>query len=240
MRGDALRALRERMCDAKLPEEVERRLNELEAMLPPGRVVVCRPSANVDALPGVYGAGPHVSFAHRPDRGSLERTVKQVWASLWSLGAFEERELLRIDHLSAAMGVTVQVSRDDERVSGFAAWKAIYSPSWPGFYVRAQLGEALVASPDPRAAPDELLISAIGPRGEYETEYLRRSSLTFAGAAIMSRADIGELVVVMEKLQQHWRRLCRAEADPTFGVEVAFRVDSGGKLGVKQVRPVTR
>ena len=100
-----------------------------------------------------------------------------MWATLWNFRAFEEREFYRIDHLAAAMGVLVHPNFDDEVANGVAVTKNTFDPNWPGFYVNAQVGESLVTNPDPNATPDELLVSAIGPNGEYETQYIRHSTL---------------------------------------------------------------
>jgi phosphoenolpyruvate synthase/pyruvate phosphate dikinase len=160
-----------------------------------------------------------------------------VWASLWNLGAFDEREFHRIDHQAAAMGVLVHPNFDDEAANGVAVTKNPFDPNWDGFYVNVQVGESLVTNPDADATPDELLISAIGPNEEYETQYIRRSSLTAGGATVLTPAQITELTGALDTIQRRFKVVYRAEADADFAMDVEFKVDVAGRLVVKQARP---
>ena len=67
-----------------------------------------RSSTNNEDLEGFTGAGNSTAaILIVRDEGKLENTIKQVWSSLWTFRAFEEREFWRIDHLTAAMGVAM-------------------------------------------------------------------------------------------------------------------------------------
>jgi len=236
-RETALAALRKQIRKAEPPPEIAQAIAELQARFPAGTGIRCRSSTNNEDLEGFNGAGLYDSFTHRPDEGDLDKTVRQVWASLWNLRAFDEREFHRIDHLSAAMGVLVHPNFDDEIANGVAVTKNPFDPDWPGFYVNVQVGESLVTNPDPNATPDELLVAAIGPEGQYETQYIRRSSLTTGGAGVMTPEQIARLTRAMETIQQRFRALYRAEDDPLFAMDIEFKTAAGGGLVVKQARP---
>ncbi|MEY2515754.1 MAG: hypothetical protein QOJ89_3112, partial [bacterium] len=210
---------------------------ELQASFPAGQAIRCRSSTNNEDLEGFNGAGLYDSYTHRPDEGSLEKTVKQVWASLWNLRAFDERDFHRIDHLGAAMGVLVHENFDGELANGVAVTKNPYDPHFPGFYVNVQVGESLVTNPDPSATPDELLISAIGEHGEYETQVVRRSTLTKNGAPVMTPEQLHTLTGLLETIQRRFAVLYGRRGDPSFAMDVEFKVDAGGALAVKQARP---
>lgn len=137
------------------------------------------------------------------------------------------------------MAVTVHPNQDDELANGVAITKNIYDENWPGFYVNAQVGESLVTNPDPSAVPEEMLVSAIGPNGEYEVQRLRRSSLA-NGKAVLNDAQLKELVASMEKIQEHFKRLYRRQNDPTFAMDIEFKITKEGKLSVKQARPTVK
>jgi pyruvate,water dikinase len=236
-RDEALAALRKQIKKADVPAEIARTIAALQGKFPEGMGIRCRSSTNNEDLEGFNGAGLYDSFTHRPDEGDLAKTVKQVWASLWNLRAFDEREFHRIDHLSAAMGVLVHPNFDDEVANGVAVTKNPFDPDWPGFYVNVQVGESLVTNPDPTATPDELLVSAIGPNGEYETQVIRRSTLTKDGARVMTPAQLDLLTRAMETIQRRFKALYGARRNPAFAMDIEFKVDAAGKLVVKQARP---
>ena len=135
------------------------------------------------------------------------------------------------------MGVLVHPNFDDELANGVAVTKNPYDPFWPGFYVNVQVGESLVTNPDPNATPDELLISAIGEHGEYETQYIRRSTLTQDGAPVMTAAQIAGLTGLLETIQARFKVIYGKQDDPGFAMDVEFKVDARGALAVKQARP---
>ena len=236
-RDDALAKLRKRMKKASLPPDLEAQIDDLHARFPAGTGIRCRSSTNNEDLEGFNGAGLYDSYTHRPDEGALSKTVRQVWASLWNFRAYDERDFHRIDHLSAAMGVLVHRNFDDEAANGVAVTKNPYDPNWPGFYVNVQVGESLVTNPDPNATPDELLISAIGPQNEYETQYIRRSSLTDGGAPVLSRAQIAVLTQALETIQERFEIVYAKQDDDGFAMDVEFKFGADGALVVKQARP---
>ncbi|MEW5743542.1 MAG: PEP/pyruvate-binding domain-containing protein, partial [Myxococcota bacterium] len=234
-RDRQLSAFRRKVRDAPVPPQLEAKLAALQAKFPADQALRCRSSTNNEDLPGFNGAGLYDSYTHRPDEGKLSSTVKQVWASLWNYRAFEEREFNRIDHLAAAMAVAVHPNQDDEQANGVAVTKNIYDPNWPGFYVNAQVGESLVTNPDPNATPDELLISAIGEHGEWETQFIRHSTETKNGKPVLTEAQTIELREAMEKIQAHFKRLYRG--DERFAMDIEFKITTDGHLSIKQARP---
>jgi phosphoenolpyruvate synthase/pyruvate phosphate dikinase len=211
---------------------------ELHERFPAGVPIRCRSSTNNEDLKGFNGAGLYDSHTHRPDEGKLSKTVRQVWASLWTFRGVDEREFHRVDHMAAAMGVLVHPNFDDELANGVAVTKNPFVPDLPGFYVNVQVGESLVTNPDPNATPDELVVSSSGKEdGSWETQYIRRSSLAADGRPVLSGDQISQLTGALDRIQRHFRPLYGAERDPSFAMDVEFKVDAGGELVVKQARP---
>lgn len=241
VREAALDKFRKKVKKATMPPalaaEIETVQKALLAEYGPEQPIRARSSTNNEDLPGFNGAGLYDSYTHRPDEGHLESTVKQVFASLWNFRAFEERDFHRVDHFKAAMGVLLHPNEDDEVANGVAYTKNIYDPSWPGFYVNAQVGESLVTNPDPGATPEEFLISRIGEHGEYETQYISRSTLAKAGEPVLEMPRIEELVKHMEKIQAHFKKLYGRTQDKSFAMDIEFKVRDDGTLQVKQARP---
>ncbi len=197
-----------------------------------------RSSTNNEDLIGFTGAGLYDSKTHRPDEGRLENSVREVWASLWTFRAFEEREFWRIDHMEAAMGLAIHPNFDDEISNGVAVTKNIFNPFWTGFYVNVQVGEDLVTNPGANAIPEEFLISSIGQFFEWETQYIRRSNLTFPeGEPVLSESHVEELRIAMEAIQSHFQLVYNEQFNPDFAMDIEFKIDASGQLVIKQARP---
>ena len=82
---------------------------------PDRRAIRCRSSTNNEDLPGFSGAGLYDSKTQ-----PLDKCLKQVFASVWNLRAYLEREYYRIDHLATAMGVLLIPNTENEQVNGVA------------------------------------------------------------------------------------------------------------------------
>lgn len=236
VRDRRLGALRKKIRRAKVPADLGDAIEALRAAYPADRPLRCRSSTNSEDLEGFNGAGLYDSYTHRPDEGRLENTVRKVWASLWNLRAFEERDFYRIDHFEAAMAVLVHPNFDNEIANGVALTKNVYFPDFEGFYINVQVGEALVTNPDPNAVPEELLVMRVDPESPYETIYIRRSSLTKGSAPVLTAPQVAELTAKLHRIQEHFRQVYRASSE-AFAMDVEFKLDSEGRLVIKQARP---
>jgi hypothetical protein len=234
-----LNEFRERIrSTATVPSWMMDALDNMHRALPGSSPPRCRSSSNNEDLPSFSGAGLYESYTHYPDEGHIAKSIRRVWASLWTYRAFEEREFYRVDHRQAAMGVLVHPSYPNELANGVGVTRNIYDPNWEGFYVNVQVGEDLVTNPQPDSVPDEFLISAIGPDGAYEVQYLRRSSYLPEGRTVLTSAQIDLLAETMQVIQEHFQRnVYHAEQDPDFGMEIEFKITADGRLQIKQARP---
>ena len=103
-RDDELKKLRRRIRNGAVPDWMATDLAAVQALFPTGTSIRCRSSTNNEDLPDFSGAGLYDSYTHHPGEGHLSKSVKQVFASLWNLRAFEEREFHRVDHKAVANG----------------------------------------------------------------------------------------------------------------------------------------
>ena len=236
-RARKLKDLQKAIKDAPMPAALEKQIVATQKKFPAAQPIRARSSSNVEDGAGFNGAGLHDSYTQRPGEGSLSKSVKQVWASLWNYRAFEEREWFRLEHRTAAMAVALHPNTDDERANGVAITKNIYDPAWPGFYINSQLGENLVTNPQQGAVPDEMLVSAIGERGEYETQFIRHSNLVAAGQRVLDASQVSALVTQLELIQGHFRVVYKRQKDPSFAMDVEFKITREGRLWIKQARP---
>ncbi len=163
-----------------------------------------RSSTNAEDLARHTGAGLYESRAGQvgDPRAPIDLALKTVWASVWNVRAFEERDYAGIDHLQVAMGVLVTPSFPDEAANGVAVTANVYDPALggeDGFFVNAQLGEASVVQPPPGVRVDSLLYYHFHS-GQPAT-YYTRSNLTAPGDTVLGRAELFDLGRALEAIR---------------------------------------
>ena len=237
VRDVRLAALRKRIKKADIPEPWRTSLGELQAQFPPGTSLRCRSSTNNEDLEGFNGAGLYDSYTHHPDEGHLGRTLRQVWASLWTLRAVDERTFYRVDHAATCMAVAVHPNFAGERVNGVAITRNVLDPRFEGDYLNCQVGEALVTNPEVGDVPEEIVIGFVSDDPDaYEIIPIRRSSRVGPGERVLSDTHIAELVGYLRVINPHFRQVY-GRRDATFAMDLEFKVDAEGAIIIKQARP---
>ena len=106
-RGTLLSDLRQVIIEAPLADhtrqQIEKHYNALGA-----EHVAVRSSGTAEDLPGHSFAGQHDSYLGIANFDDCIAAVKNCWASLWTLRAYEYRERNGFDHLNIGMAVIVQ------------------------------------------------------------------------------------------------------------------------------------
>ncbi len=237
-REDALDAFRKTLKKGAIPPWMEETLQAMYEAFAIGTSLRCRSSTNNEDLPNFNGAGLYESYTHHPEEGDISKTIKQVWASLWTYRAFEERDFYRVDHLHTAMGVLVHPNYEDEPANGVAITKNIYDAEWPGYYVNVQVGEDLVTNPTAFSTPDEFLVADLDGAERYEIQYVQHSHLVPTGATVLTKEQIFDLADVMGAIQRHFRVLYEIPpTDTDFAMDIEFKLTASGRLAIKQARP---
>lgn len=237
IREERLAAFRSAIKKGAAPQWMLDALQELQDSFPAGTSLRCRSSTNNEDLEDFNGAGLYESYTHRIDEGHLIKSMRQVWAGLWTYRAFEERDFYRIDHFRAAMGVLVHPNFDHELANGVAVTKNIVNPSWPGIYVNVQVGEDLVTNPEQESIPEEFLIAQLNPDdwSAYEIQYVRFSNRVPEGEVVLSPEQAEKLARQLQVVQSRFRSLYGAPSG--FAMEVEFKITAEGDLVIKQARP---
>jgi hypothetical protein len=113
-RKRALERLKKRIQDAPLAAdfvtalgESLAKLTEVEGGAPPG--VFVRSSTNAEDLDGFSGAGLYDTVPNVHGAAAVGEAVKKVWASVWNVAAYEERELYKVDQKRVYGAVLVQI-----------------------------------------------------------------------------------------------------------------------------------
>ena len=205
VQDDMLDDLRDDIKDVDTPQWIIDALTAMHAEFPAGQSLRYRSSTDNEDLPGFNGAGLYDSKTQDPEETAadgIDKSLKGVFASLWTFRAFTEREFHRIDHLAATMGVLVHPNYKDELANGVAvSFDPIYG--WEEtYYVNSQLGEDLVTNPVAHSVPEELLLF---PGGGHLV--LSTSNLVPRGQLLMSAARLVQLAQHLTTIHDHFEAL---------------------------------
>ncbi|MDP7014552.1 MAG: PEP/pyruvate-binding domain-containing protein [Pirellulaceae bacterium] len=230
-----LKELRSLIRKGRMPDWMMSALDDLHKSFPAGASLRCRSSTNNEDLPGFSGAGLYGSYTHRADEGHLSKSIKQVFASLWTFRAFEEREFYRVDHFATAMGVLVHPNYKDELANGVAVTDDILYQTMGNYYINSQVGEDLVTNPDEESVPEEILLDWWEGA---KFQVMRTSNRVKGDEQVLSPKHIGELRAHLGRIHARFAKLYgRTLEDEKFAMEIEFKITADGKLAIKQARP---
>ena len=234
-RERSLIELRERIEKGKMPSWMINELNLLQSRFPDGSSIRCRSSTNNEDLPFFSGAGLYTSKTHKPSEGDISKTIKEVFAGLWNLRAYESREFYNIDHLSIYMGVLCIPNQKDEKVNGVAVSCDPFYYHTDVHYLNNQLGEDLVTNPDSLSIPEELLIE-IHPSTADTYEVISKSNKS-PNEILLKSHQIKELSYHLNIIHNNFRDLYGVAEDEPFAMEVEYKITKNNQLLIKQARP---
>lgn len=245
-RDAKLKALRTAIKTAPLdPDFLQLLTRKLEEDYP-GMRMRFRSSTNAEDLEGFTGAGLYKSKSGQLGSSTdpIPDAIRKVWASVWSLRAFEERSYRSIDHLAVGMAILVHRSFPDEEANGVALTANPFDRGGaePGFYINVQVGEASVVQPDPGVTTEQYLHHWTFP-GQ-PIVFLGRSSLVESEQTVLSNAQAISLGKALSKIHNFFR-IAYGPKDSNktwYAMDVEFKFDepvNGGavQLWVKQARP---
>lgn len=206
-----------------------------------------RSSTNAEDISGFNGAGLYdsktgtIGSTQKP----IKNAIRAVWASLWNLRAFEEREYYRINHASVAMGILVHRAFGEDGANGVVITQNLYREGYPSFTVNVQEGETSVVLPENDSITcDQFLIHftyGVTNRNETIIEYISHSNLTH-GKPVMSEAEIKTLAEYCGAVKKYFYNQTdwgtRVKSYDDFGLDIEFKLAlKTRKIYLKQVRP---
>ena len=233
IQDEMLDDLREVIEEAASPQWMIDALTAMHATFPPGRSLRYRSSTNNEDLPGFSGAGLYDSNTQKQketEEEGIDKSMKQVFASLWNFRAFTEREFHRIDHMATLMGVLVHPNYSDELANGVAASFDPINGLKSYYYLNTQLGEDLVTNPDANSEPEEILLHR---SGDYY-EILATSNQVEPGTLLMSDAQMKQLAEHLTAIHEKFAGLY---SERPFAIEIEFKITVDDILAIKQARP---
>jgi len=204
-----------------------------------------RSSTNAEDLEYFSGAGLYDSFSAKKDHPTktVDMAIKKVWASLWNIRAFNEREYFLIDQNSIAMGILVNRSFPDEDANGVIITHNPYSNNH-GYIFNAQFKEFSIVYPEPGIIHDQIIVYTIGLDSiPYTIQYLSHSNIPgYEGETVLSDDEIHEIAdyctILKEYYYENIPHNCNCDYN-SFALDIEFKVDSqveDRKIYFKQAR----
>ena len=247
VRRDRLADLRDQIeagtVDPTLLAEVEAKIRDgYAAGLYPQTRFRFRSSTNAEDTSGFNGAGLYSSKSGDPEDDSdpVDEALKRVWASVWSMRAFEERAYFSIDHTHIGMAILCHRSFPDEEANGVAITANIYDTAGldPAFYINVQVGEESVVFPEDGVTTDQVIYYYYAP-GQ-PAVYVQHSSLTGPGETVLTARQLYELGAALDAV--HTTFLPVYGASDFYGMDTEFKLDQNPRTGelqiyLKQARP---
>jgi hypothetical protein len=227
------RAIESTPVEPSLVTAVLARMREIA----PTRRWILRSSTNAEDLAGFTGAGLYRSVKVKPGatEADLARAMREVWASVWLQGAYEEREWYRIDHRAVAMALLVQPFVDGARANGVAITANPFAEFRPGVLINAQALGGSVTGAAGEEIPEQHLVYTFAE--ELEEELLSRSSRLPPGELLLGPREIQALTDVLQQLHKHF---IPRWGDRANAVDVEFLIAGEDRhVVILQARPFT-
>lgn len=235
IRAYRLAQFRNQIEAGEMPQWMLDSLSQMHSSFPLGTSVRCRSSTNNEDLPEFSGAGLYDSKTHHPNEGHISKTIKEIFASLWNLRAFDEREFYRINHYQSSMGVLCHPNFEDELVNGVGVSTDPFYTTESTFYLNSQLGEDLITNPG-TTFPEEMLVNRYASEvGDYAI--IQYSSLIEEDTLLMSFIQLDLLRQYLSRIHDEFAVLYNAQNNSTFAMDIEFKITSENKLIIKQARP---
>lgn len=236
VRDNLLADFRKKIKAADMPQWMLDELATMHASFPAGTSIRCRSSSNNEDLAGFNGAGLYDSKTQHPDEGHISKSIKQVFASLWNLRAYEERDFYRVNHYTASMGVLCHPNYKEEIANGVGVSIDPLYGTTNTHYLNTQLGENLITNPEDNSIPEEILIDRTeGDNINYNV--LQYSSLAEPNTILMTKEQLEQLRDYLNTIHEEFEILYEAQDDEGFGMDIEYKITKENQLIIKQARP---
>lgn len=236
VRNEILDDFRDDIKDAELPTWMFEALGEMQNSFPAGTSIRCRSSTNNEDLPGFNGAGLYDSKTQHPHEGHIQKSIKQVYASLWNLRAFDEREFYRVDHFVASMGVLCHPNYEDERANGVGVSVDPLYNTENTFYLNTQVGEELITNPNGNSIPEEVLLDR-EDGNEIDHIIIQGSNFLPADSIMMSEIYREQMRDFLTVIHDEFEILYNAKEGDNFAMDIEYKITAEDQLIIKQARP---
>jgi hypothetical protein len=170
---------------------------------------------------------------------SAAEALAKVWASLWTLRAFEERAYYGLDHREVYMGIAVNPAFVGEKLDAVVVTNVPAGDSGQRVYrVVTQVAEVGVVRPDDPTAVPETLVFQRGAGDQLTAlEVLVRSSFaTGAQDSLWSMAQLEQLAAALFLIQDRFEADVYPETSP-LALDLEVKLTRDDRVSIKQARP---
>ncbi|MBV5312556.1 MAG: T9SS type A sorting domain-containing protein [Prolixibacteraceae bacterium] len=197
-----------------------------------------RSSTNAEDIEGFNGAGLYNSYtAIKGDtKKTIEAAIRKVWASLWNLKAFEEREYFKIDQLNVGMAVLVHRSFPAEQANGVVITENLFNIYNPGITINVQVGEMSIVIPENNYLPDQIIYYSFEDQFPESYNYIAHTTVPgMEGKTVLTPQELKTLNDYCTTIHNHYCQLngtCKT-------MDIEFKVDlvnGQQKVYIKQAR----
>jgi len=197
-----------------------------------------RSSTNAEDIEGFNGAGLYSSYTAIKDdtKKTIETAIRKVWASLWNLKAFEEREYFKIDQLNVGMAILVHRSFPTEEANGVVITENLFNIYNPGITINVQVGEMSIVIPENNYLPDQIIYYSFEDQFPDSYNYIGHSTVPgMEGKTVMTPQELKILNNYCMAIHNHYCQLysvCKT-------MDIEFKVDlinGQRKIYIKQAR----
>jgi hypothetical protein len=197
-----------------------------------------RSSTNAEDIEGFNGAGLYNSYTAitGDTKKTIEAAICKVWASLWNLKAFEEREYFKIDQLNVGMAVLVHRSFPAEEANGVVITKNLFNIYNPGITINVQVGEMSIVIPENNYLPDQIIYYSFEDQFPDSYNYIAHTTVPgMEGKTVLTPQELKTLNDYCTTIHNHYCQLngtCKT-------MDIEFKVDlvnGQRKVYIKQAR----
>jgi hypothetical protein len=235
-RNKELALIRESISNAALDKTLlEKSCELLSAKFPETRIRL-RSSTNCEDLPGFNGAGLYISKGFRTNETMkvLEKKILEIYASIWTPLAFEEREYYFIDHSKAGMAILINEAFENEYANGVVV--TIPGKDGCSLLINTQIGDNMVTNPKTSQLPEAIFFKTFAD-SNYNVKSQSDIHDVFLHQGMESR--LMELKDVCINIHNYLLNKLNIRERNRYGVDIEFRLMEEGnklKLYIKQAR----
>jgi hypothetical protein len=134
------------------------------------------------------------------------------------------------------MGVLCHPNYSLEKVNGVGVSIDPVYGTTNTYYLNSQQGEDLITNPIPNTVPEEILLDKL-PGEEDEFFVIQRSNLVPPDSLLMGPHALMQMRTFLTKIHEEFAILYGAEDNPTFAMDIEYKITANDQLIIKQARP---